>query len=196
MVTGDVRQMHQSNESAGALFQVASQFNLLEMTGPEVAGGRRHPLPTRPHARPGVRNRRRRGHDIALTRLKHGFDRNFNSLVLGWPRPENAGKEWRKYNRGRGRTRALAGREPSGKLPLMGEISLIGESPYQMLAPQDVTASPSEETVSLTLHVLGHDPEPRVIEIQTELSPALAQKLKSQLEAALTAVRARINRDW
>jgi hypothetical protein len=90
----------------------------------------------------------------------------------------------------------LAGREPSGKLPLMGEISLIGESPYQMLAPQDVTASPSEETVSLTLHVLGHDPEPRVIEIQTELSPALAHKLKSQLEAALTAVRARINRDW
>jgi hypothetical protein len=36
MVTGDVRQMHQSRENAGALFQVASQFNLLEMTGPEV----------------------------------------------------------------------------------------------------------------------------------------------------------------
>jgi hypothetical protein len=33
---GDVRQMHQSPENAGALFQVASQFNLLEMTGPEV----------------------------------------------------------------------------------------------------------------------------------------------------------------
>jgi hypothetical protein len=90
----------------------------------------------------------------------------------------------------------LAGSEPSGKLPLMGEISLKGEAPYQMPAPQDATASPSEETVLLTLHVLGHDPEPRVVEIQTELSPALAQKLKSQLEAALTAVRARINRDW
>src|SRR5450759_58609 len=36
VVTGDVRQMHQSPENAGALFQVASQFNLLEMTGPEV----------------------------------------------------------------------------------------------------------------------------------------------------------------
>src|SRR5664279_4550527 len=36
VVTGDVRQMHQSSENAGALFQVASQFNLLEMTGPEV----------------------------------------------------------------------------------------------------------------------------------------------------------------
>jgi len=36
-VTGDVRQMHQSPENAGALFQVASQFNLLEMTGPEVS---------------------------------------------------------------------------------------------------------------------------------------------------------------
>ncbi len=37
VVTGDVRQMHQSPEYAGALFQVASQFNLLEMTGPEVS---------------------------------------------------------------------------------------------------------------------------------------------------------------
>ena len=36
-VTGDVRQMHQSPENAGALFQVASQFNLLEMTGPGVS---------------------------------------------------------------------------------------------------------------------------------------------------------------
>jgi hypothetical protein len=36
VVIGDVRQMHQSPENAGALFQVASQFNLLEMTGPEV----------------------------------------------------------------------------------------------------------------------------------------------------------------
>lgn len=37
VVTGDVRQMHQSPENTGALFQVASQFNLLEMTGPEVS---------------------------------------------------------------------------------------------------------------------------------------------------------------
>jgi hypothetical protein len=36
VVTGDVRHMHQSPENAGALFQVASQFNLLEMIGPEV----------------------------------------------------------------------------------------------------------------------------------------------------------------
>jgi hypothetical protein len=32
IVTGDVRRMHQAAECAGALFQVASQFNLLEMT--------------------------------------------------------------------------------------------------------------------------------------------------------------------
>ena len=37
VVTGNVRHMHQSPENAGALFQVASQFNLLEMIGPEVA---------------------------------------------------------------------------------------------------------------------------------------------------------------
>src|SRR3954452_8232508 len=36
LVTGDVRKMHQLPEYAGALFQVASQFNLLEMTGPNV----------------------------------------------------------------------------------------------------------------------------------------------------------------
>ncbi len=37
VVIGDVRQMHHSSENAGAVFQVASQFNLLEMTGPEVS---------------------------------------------------------------------------------------------------------------------------------------------------------------
>jgi hypothetical protein len=36
VVTGDVRQMHQLPENGGALFQVASQFNLLEMVSPEV----------------------------------------------------------------------------------------------------------------------------------------------------------------
>lgn len=36
IVTGDVRQMHQMPEYAGALFQVASQFNALEMVGPSV----------------------------------------------------------------------------------------------------------------------------------------------------------------
>jgi hypothetical protein len=35
VVTGDVRQMHRSPENAGALFQVASQFNLLEMVRPQ-----------------------------------------------------------------------------------------------------------------------------------------------------------------
>lgn len=36
VVTGDVQRMHQAPEYSGALFQVASQFNLLEMTGPAV----------------------------------------------------------------------------------------------------------------------------------------------------------------
>ena len=36
VVTGDVRQMHRAQENAGALFQVASQFNLLEMISPSV----------------------------------------------------------------------------------------------------------------------------------------------------------------
>src|SRR5439155_21396878 len=36
VVPGDVRRLHQLPEYAGALFQVASQFNLLEMVSPEV----------------------------------------------------------------------------------------------------------------------------------------------------------------
>jgi hypothetical protein len=35
-ISGDVRSMHGSAAHQGAVFQVASQFNLLEMTGPEV----------------------------------------------------------------------------------------------------------------------------------------------------------------
>ena len=35
-VGGDVRKMHGQPEHANALFQVASQFNMLEMTGPDV----------------------------------------------------------------------------------------------------------------------------------------------------------------
>jgi len=35
-VVGDVRLLHQDPRNAGALFQAASQFNLLEMTGPKV----------------------------------------------------------------------------------------------------------------------------------------------------------------
>jgi hypothetical protein len=36
IVTGDVRKMHQQPQYAGAMFQVASQFNALEMVGPNV----------------------------------------------------------------------------------------------------------------------------------------------------------------
>jgi hypothetical protein len=36
VVTGDVRRMHGSPENSGTLFQVASQFNLLEMASPGV----------------------------------------------------------------------------------------------------------------------------------------------------------------
>jgi hypothetical protein len=37
IVRGDVRELHADSANAGALFQVASQFNLLEMIGPEVS---------------------------------------------------------------------------------------------------------------------------------------------------------------
>ena len=37
LVRGDARKLHAAAENAGALFQVASQFNLLEMVGPDVS---------------------------------------------------------------------------------------------------------------------------------------------------------------
>lgn len=36
LLTADVRELHRKEENSGAVFQVASQFNLLEMTGPSV----------------------------------------------------------------------------------------------------------------------------------------------------------------
>src|SRR3954462_10458196 len=36
VVPGDVRQMHRLSANAGALYQVASQFNLLEMVSPSI----------------------------------------------------------------------------------------------------------------------------------------------------------------
>jgi hypothetical protein len=36
LVTGDARELHRAPQNSGALFQVASQFNLLEMVGPGV----------------------------------------------------------------------------------------------------------------------------------------------------------------
>ena len=38
-VVGDVQDLHANSENAGAVFQVASQFNLLEMVSPEVTPG-------------------------------------------------------------------------------------------------------------------------------------------------------------
>jgi hypothetical protein len=65
VVTGDVRQMHKLPENAGALFQVAFQFNLLEMTRTGSNAGRwSHHLPTGPHSRSGVRDRCWRSHNL------------------------------------------------------------------------------------------------------------------------------------
>ncbi len=65
IVEGDVRAMHRAPENRGALFQVASQFNMLEMVGPECdARTRRDRLRGRPHAGSGLRGGGRRRHDL------------------------------------------------------------------------------------------------------------------------------------
>jgi hypothetical protein len=65
-ITGDVRRMHRSPENVGALFQVDSQFNLLEMISPGAhAGGRRRTLRRSPHPGAGLRRRSGRGHHLS-----------------------------------------------------------------------------------------------------------------------------------
>jgi hypothetical protein len=73
-VTGDVRRMHLLPESAGALFQLASQFNLLEMTGPEVTPENGVTIYQHDHTQgPACAIRRRSGYDLSqLTRCKSG----------------------------------------------------------------------------------------------------------------------------
>ncbi|MFO1079321.1 MAG: hypothetical protein U1E23_01655 [Reyranellaceae bacterium] len=60
-LSGDARALHRAPEFAGALFQVASQFNMLEMVG----RGWRRPLRARPDPGPGLRHRGRRRHDLS-----------------------------------------------------------------------------------------------------------------------------------
>ncbi len=64
-LAGDARDLHARPEFAGATFQVASQFNLLEMVGPSMTpedGVTRYIGDRDPG--PGLRDRRRGGHDL------------------------------------------------------------------------------------------------------------------------------------
>jgi hypothetical protein len=75
VVTGDVWRMHLLPENAGALFQLASQFNLLEMTGPEVTPENGVvTIYQHDHTQgPACVIRRRSGYDLSqLTRCKSG----------------------------------------------------------------------------------------------------------------------------
>jgi hypothetical protein len=75
VVTGDVWRMHLLPENAGALFQLASQFNLLEMTGPEVTPENGVvTIYQHDHTQgPACAIRRRSGYDLSqLSRRKSG----------------------------------------------------------------------------------------------------------------------------
>ena len=74
VVTGDVRQMHQSPDNAGALFQVASQFNLLEMISPNV---------TPEHGVTGYQNDRTQGPACAIAAGAATIYRNYFATVEG-----------------------------------------------------------------------------------------------------------------
>jgi hypothetical protein len=74
VVTGDVRQMHQSPENAGALFQVASQFNLLEMISPNM---------TPEHGVTGYQNDRTQGPACAIAAGAATIYRNYFATVEG-----------------------------------------------------------------------------------------------------------------
>ena len=74
VVTGDVRQMHQLPGNAGALFQVASQFNLLEMVSPAV---------TPEHGVTGYQNDRTQGPACAIAAGAATIYRNYFAPVGG-----------------------------------------------------------------------------------------------------------------
>jgi hypothetical protein len=74
VVTGSVRQMHQSPDNAGALFQVASQFNLLEMISPNV---------TPEHGVTGYQNDRTQGPACAIAAGAATIYRNYFATVEG-----------------------------------------------------------------------------------------------------------------
>jgi hypothetical protein len=74
VVTGDVRLMHQAPENSGALFQVASQFNLLEMVSPNV---------TPEHGVTGYQNDRTQGPACAIAAGAATIYRNYFASING-----------------------------------------------------------------------------------------------------------------
>jgi len=74
VVTGDVGGMHQSPENTGALFQVASQFNLLEMVSPNV---------TPEQGVTGYQNDHTQGPACAIAAGAATIYRNYFALVEG-----------------------------------------------------------------------------------------------------------------
>ena len=64
-LAGDARALHSAPEFAGSLFQVASQFNLLEIgVAQRYSRGRGDALRARPDPGPRLRHRGRRGDDF------------------------------------------------------------------------------------------------------------------------------------
>jgi protein-tyrosine phosphatase len=74
VATGDVRNMHQLPGNVGALFQVASQFNLLEMVGPTV---------TPEHGVTGYQNDHTQGPACAIAAGAATIYRNYFAPVGG-----------------------------------------------------------------------------------------------------------------
>jgi len=74
VVTGDVRRMHRSTENAGALFQVPSQFNLLEMVSPDV---------TPEHGVTGYQNDHTQGPACAIAAGAATIYRNYFASIEG-----------------------------------------------------------------------------------------------------------------
>jgi hypothetical protein len=74
VVTGDVGELHSLPENAGALFQVASQFNLLEMT---------HPAVTPEHGVTGHENDHTQGPACAVAAGAATIYRNYFAPVEG-----------------------------------------------------------------------------------------------------------------
>jgi hypothetical protein len=71
----------------------------------------------------------------------------------------------------------------------MGTINLKGKSPFEVPPPTDATAFALHGSVVLTLTATADAPDPVDVQIRTLRSIELAEKIKSQIQAALPTAR-------
>ena len=177
---GDVRAMHRSRANAGALFQVASQFNLLEMVSPDI---------TPEHGVTRYQNDRTQGPACAIAAGAATLYRNYFALVDG-----EAGQSARRQLDGLsdiGRTLSAALRRPVHDLwEMRNGYALCTQAGLVAIGERLVELDEQERDalrgkLSIGLHV-----DVEVTDAPEEDRPRVSQAFCSALPVAYTRVAA------